>query len=1392
MRKREEMHASSSTPASWKDLPSDYTTPPTMTTGDQPRPEEQDPIQQETPLLSVLNIVVDHMMIPPTPLEPEEFQHGEACRVPVLRVFGPVLRRDSGICVEPRQSACLYIHGAFPYLLARPIVAGPDGSLYHSSHSDGRCNHSGHVDWDSVESVQRILPDIQANLEAAIQSSMQVKNPQDTANTVQQQTTRVIRRITVVVGRGFFTYCPGPPAPFLRVEYYNPKLRWKVKLMLERGLDVPRSFHPDPQHYQSTTPQETDDALSFHCYEAHIPYTMQFFKDWNLAGMQYIHLSSARFREPMPKCARHRFEQQDVPQEALFLESNTPTWNLWNAQNSSCADTPQSMDSQFGSEFLQQSSDEETMSSCQDGNQDASSSAPLQVADVVPFWSRKETSCDIEMDISVQQILNIKSVMTSLPKDTEERQKIHWRAVPSLREIWRKERQRMKKLLKPKDDFLSHPSGNEQANKQVPALTLNVKNASVPGARLAVEGMSRLFRPSHGLEDQFRRAMKQIIQRHSSSVARVDNVLRGQAFLGNETAMRLSLTPCGESSLTQSSPPMDVAVEALGALASQFENDEIVESPRAHESDQVSDQEGMRMPSSYQRGFCSQLSQTSSHVSDHNILSQRCIQDPFEFSQRVERGGSTSDDPFARVEELIDPTTLTPYDDPEDEYDDGFINEEEAMSERELEHTLSMLATQTFMRDKDMHEINGSQEDEVDNTIALHNVNQEVEVDNTVTLKSVNQRGDSHTFDSDWRERSEDSDDDSNASVHSASESIENEIHQPIEESDTSLPTSTPVMTSQQLSPAKAVVQSQLRPVIAATRIERRESAPTKLDVVGGCTLKDGRAPGLYTLQRGRGVPSWMIHSTRYCNIRRALVSQGSLVQEWAAPSYIRDADIEPVTKAPNRRKVESWNRRKRKATMQESSPQSKRRKSCGGEKNGLQAKSSALANETLQIDDNSQKLTAAHEPLRKKEKQTLPTESNAMANAMAAAVQEVEEVEWEASQRFLLSMSQSQPESIRKELSESAPDSYQFTPDPSERLEASGSGQILSDSTPQSCSQSVSNPLGGIGQQGGRIYDEGGGGLKAKSRSTQNALPVGATLHKSAMHGSDLPTPLSMMSIEVHVQCRRGRGGVNDSKEIAMRPNSEKDRIFAVVYVYARDPGGGEALEFLERGCLYVANEGDQGRANGRTSSDGPVISCTAHSLGEKMNSSIPNKTTGISSKLTVEVVRDEKQLLLRLASIVHWKDPDMLLSWDTQGAGLGYIIERGASIEKNSSGRVSDSSPTDFIDMARLLSRTPRAKKSDHGDQNASGTRKVNQLDPSMPNDGMPDESIEGPKSETSWKGSGLGTEWDDRVGAGAASASIVSLIVSYFLLVRMQLILFAWFVERTTSVFWLEDCI
>ena len=203
-------------------------------------------------------------------------------------------------------------------MLARPVTAGPDGSLHHSSHLFSTNNNnnnnsgsdqtspsltsSGHIDWDNEQAIEKISSTVKANLEATLQAS--VANASDNNNKGGGKenavpTTRFIRKVTVVVGRGFFTYCPGPPAPFLRVEYYDPKMRWKVKLLLERGLDLPHMYHPDPQQYDAVGMVPAADSsqlglepLVFRCYEAHIPYTMQFFKDWNLSGTYNQHYAN--------------------------------------------------------------------------------------------------------------------------------------------------------------------------------------------------------------------------------------------------------------------------------------------------------------------------------------------------------------------------------------------------------------------------------------------------------------------------------------------------------------------------------------------------------------------------------------------------------------------------------------------------------------------------------------------------------------------------------------------------------------------------------------------------------------------------------------------------------------------------------------------------------------------------------------------------------------------------------------------------------------------------------------------------------------------------------------------------------------------------------------------
>ena len=138
-----------------------------------------------------------------------------------------------------------------------------------------------------------------------------------------------------------------------------------------------------------------------------------------------------------------------------------------------------------------------------------------------------------------------------------------------------------------------------------------------------------------------------------------------------------------------------------------------------------------------------------------------------------------------------------------------------------------------------------------------------------------------------------------------------------------------------------------------------------------------------------------------------------------------------------------------------------------------------------------------------------------------------------------------------------------------------------------------------------------------------------------------------------------------------------------------------------------------------------------------------------GIASGITIEKVTSEKSLLLRVTSIVQLKDPDALVSWDTQGGGLGYLIERGIALGKPIDGNDGMVPSVTKIDMARLLGRTPKSTSLSDSPAQKNESNVF----------GMQDDGEQDKEESAIFGGSGLGTEWDDRVGAGAAAASIVS---------------------------------
>ena len=1368
--------------------------PPPHRDSTTPPPHPHPPPPPPVPICSVLNTVVDHIMLPPSPLEPRDYQQQQQQNrpsrqapvavgvgndapeqpgtftvsssssvpvpplVPVLRIFGPLWRRDrsavssSSSRCSTSQSAAVYIHGAFPYLLARPVRAGPDGRGGGGGGSSSLSSSLSLVDWDCVTSVQRILPLVRASLEAAVQASFSAWNDptSTTTSTTTTSTTVVLRDLTVVVGRGFYTYCAGPPAPFLRIEYYDPSHRWRIKAALERGLDdVPLFYdhtamnqendHDENEEEKEEEEEENaaatettpmDAPLSFHCYEAHIPYTMQFFKDYNLAGLSYIHCSHVQLRHPLPKSIPWRGGGG-----SLGTESSSPATTTSTSTTTDLA-------------FLEENTSEHY--------QWPKSSAH------VAWWTKRATSADVELDISVEHILNVHDILTDGDEDHDEDDPIHWRAVPSLRDLWMQERRRMASLLPPQDDFLS-PARARRAKEETtspppppPPFTLNVKrDAELPGARSACEGMKRLVAVTEGLQDDFDRALQDILNRHQASLQKADAYLRRrqqrqERFYRPQrnkapTAMASILEqPMDEEheeseqkdaiSSTQLTPSNDEALLALEGLNSLLEESNekreqslVARSPKVDDRFQVVEQQlAQSMDSSQQSSsqidewtptagprVCQTLSQSTFREDKFQTLSQsycnhqfrgdgesmndHSLQQAYEFSQRVERGDGVVDGPIVHVDDFINPETLLPFD-PADNYSS---DEDASVDKFDLEQTLTNMASQSEYYETG----EGLDEPDLDSKKqpAFWPLSQ---------LETVKETG---------GKDKNDPDSDSAASEERDNQLLDGEEMMPFDGwTNETTDSATEREESKHLS-----IESDGSFVAwrheSNVLITQTKWAPARSEMFGPS------AAGLYPTPQARDQPPWMMFTFNYERLRRTLSSP----VDWSNSRPPAGSDVYPVCPAPTRNIVDSWWKRKRKREQ----PTNKRPRMEDAAGDGNEKRESKI----------SKTCDAGH---RKND--------NFSSNEWK---QEVEHVDWNdplqpqlgltQQSGFDLPMSQNKTEKNMKgdDMRTSQESSKRAADTPSATLSRSTPDCTMSNETP-----SPGRALHGIGNQGGKIHVEGGGQLKA-TRPSHKVGEHGGKNQQGASEYDDhyFPTPVSVMAIEVHIQCRVGQS-VSGSKQIAMTPDSDRDKVYAISYIFARDPGGGESSDIIERGCLFVPLERELQQADSAAAGGFPSLSAR---LCGAVRSGMPRDSLGQFAPLSVECLRDERSLLLRLASIVRWKDPDMLLSWDTQGAGIGYLVERGCALGKKDNNRVEGPVNAE-IDMARLLGRTPSAQaKADNKGMKAFMSN----------NDGLEvlklnePESTEIQSKDRRWRGSGLGSDWDERVGAGAAAASIVS---------------------------------
>uniref|UniRef100_A0A8C7GGX1 DNA polymerase zeta catalytic subunit n=1 Tax=Oncorhynchus kisutch TaxID=8019 RepID=A0A8C7GGX1_ONCKI len=146
------------------------------------------------------------------------------------------------------QKTCLHLHGIFPYL---------------------------YVPYDGYgQQAESYLRQVAFSIDRALNVSM--GNP--------SSNTQHVFKVALVSGMPFYGY-HAMERKFMKIYLYNPQMVKRVCELLQGGAVMNKHYQP---------------------HEAHIPYLLQLFIDYNLYGMNLINLGAVKFRRSQPRRGKGR------------------------------------------------------------------------------------------------------------------------------------------------------------------------------------------------------------------------------------------------------------------------------------------------------------------------------------------------------------------------------------------------------------------------------------------------------------------------------------------------------------------------------------------------------------------------------------------------------------------------------------------------------------------------------------------------------------------------------------------------------------------------------------------------------------------------------------------------------------------------------------------------------------------------------------------------------------------------------------------------------------------------------------------------------------------------------------------------------------------------------
>ncbi|XP_006839989.1 PREDICTED: DNA polymerase zeta catalytic subunit [Chrysochloris asiatica] len=230
-------------------------------------------------MFSVRIVTADYYMA--SPLQGLDICQSPLTRAPVKKV--PVVRVFGA--TPAGQKTCLHLHGIFPYLYVPYDGYGQQPESYLSQ---------------MAFSIDRAL-------------NVALGNPSSTAQHV--------FKVSLVSGMPFYGYHE-KERHFMKIYLYNPAMVKRICELLQSGAIMNKFYQP---------------------HEAHIPYLLQLFIDYNLYGMNLINLAAVKFRkarrksdtihatgsckDPLPGSSLSgslfRWEEGEIP-SSLILEGVEP------------------------------------------------------------------------------------------------------------------------------------------------------------------------------------------------------------------------------------------------------------------------------------------------------------------------------------------------------------------------------------------------------------------------------------------------------------------------------------------------------------------------------------------------------------------------------------------------------------------------------------------------------------------------------------------------------------------------------------------------------------------------------------------------------------------------------------------------------------------------------------------------------------------------------------------------------------------------------------------------------------------------------------------------------------------------------------------------------------